>query len=88
MPTTKFDGLSGPFQAREVIASRRFPSDPDSWPSLLSPALAPESKALLKPEALGSRVAVQGPPREAILLAGWSGSEHPHRLNSWQPEPI
>lgn len=88
MPTTKFGGLSGPFQAREVIASRRVPSDPDSRPSLLSPALASESKAQLKPDALESRVAVQGPPREAILTSGWSRSEHPYRLSSWQLEPI
>lgn len=29
IPTTKFGGLPGPFQARAVIASPRIPSDPD-----------------------------------------------------------
>lgn len=69
MPTTKFGGLSGSFQVRVITAFPRVLSDPDSRSSLLSPALALESKAQLKPGALGSGVAVQGPPREAILTA-------------------
>lgn len=41
MPATKLGGFSGPFQARVVMASPRVPSDADSRPNLLSPALAP-----------------------------------------------
>lgn len=58
MPTKKFGGLSGPFQARVITAFPRVLSDPDSRSSLLSPALALESKAQLKSDALGSRVAM------------------------------
>lgn len=70
MPTTKYGYLSGPFQVRAITAFPRVLSDPDSRSSLLSPALTLESKAQLKPGALGCRVAMQGPPREAILTAG------------------
>lgn len=41
---TAFRSLSGPFQARPVIASPKVSSDPDSMPGLLAPALAPASR--------------------------------------------
>lgn len=59
IPTTKFGGLPGPFQVRAVIAS---PSSPLT-----------QTRTQSKPGALGSRAVVQGPPREAILTAGWPG---------------